>query len=235
MSTVLDHDALRELLGAYAADAVDDPEERDAVERHLESCGVCRAELTEHLEALASLSDDEPVGSSDTMWRAVHARIAPAEEQPLAKVIPLRRRLRGPLVVAGSVAAAVLLTVWITSSRGGDGQPERTAAIVPAEDGGTVNGTVEVFAPDTPNGRVQISLRDVPDAPSDHHYEVWVLRPGEGEEMEAIGAFAPVDGRADLDLPLPGAGEYVALDISVQENGGSPEHSGTSLAGAKLA
>jgi len=33
-----------------------------------------------------------------------------------------------------------------------------------------------------------------------------------------------------LDLPLPGAGDYAALDISVQQDGGSPEHSNTSLA-----
>lgn len=233
MSIVFDHEEVHELLGVFATNSIDDPDEVGAIERHLETCDKCRAELAEHLEALAVLADDEPTTSSDEMWGAVRARISTAKE-PGAKVIPLRKRLRVPVVVAAAMAASVLLTLWVTAD-GDNGQPERTAAIVPAATDGNVNGSVDVFAPDSPDGHVAITLRDVPDAPPGHHYEVWVLRPGEGTEMEPIGAFTPVDGQADLRLPLPGPGDYVALDISVQENGGPPEHSGTSLAGATLA
>ncbi len=233
MSVVFDHEAVQELLGVFATNSIDDPDEVAAIERHLETCDRCRAELAEHLEALSLLTGDEPPTPSGEMWEAVSARITAADETG-AKVIPLRRRLRGPVVVAAAIAASVLLTLWITSD-GDTGQPERTAAIVPAATDGTVNGSVDVFAPDSPDGHLSITLRDVPDAPPGHHYEVWVLRPGEGTEMEPIGAFTPLDGQANLRLPLPGPGDYVAMDISVQENGGPPEHSGTSLAGATLA
>jgi hypothetical protein len=77
---------------------------------------------------------------------------------------------------------------------------------------------------------VQLTLRDVPPAPSSHHYEVWVLRRNGGGQMEAIGSFTPTSKTVKLDLPLPGAGDYVAVDISVQQDGGSPLHSNTSLA-----
>ncbi len=107
--------------------------------------------------------------------------------------------------------------------------------LVSAEPSAQLAGSVKLFDPDSSDGHVVLRLRNVPDAPAGHHYEVWVLRPGEGAEMEAIGAFTPTDGRASLTLPLPGPGEYVALDISIQENAGPPEHSGTSLGGAKLA
>jgi hypothetical protein len=97
-----------------------------------------------------------------------------------------------------------------------------------------VAGTVALYKPDRPDGLVVVDLKNVPAAPEGHHYEVWVLRPGDGEEMEPIGAFTPRDGTARLVLRLPGPGEYVAVDISVQEDGGSPEHSGKSLARALL-
>ena len=39
-------------LAAYAVDALD-PDERAAVEAHLDGCAPCRAELAEHWETLA--------------------------------------------------------------------------------------------------------------------------------------------------------------------------------------
>ena len=52
-----------------------------------------------------------------------------------------------------------------------------------------------------------------------------------GGEMEAVGAFTPTSGDVELDLPLPGPGDYAAVDVSVEEDGGPPAHSDTSLAG----
>ena len=69
---------------------------------------------------------------------------------------------------------------------------------------------------------MQVTLRDVPPAPSGHHYEVWVLRRNGGGQMEAIGSFTPTSQTVKLDLPLPGAGDYAAVDISVEQDGGSP-------------
>ena len=48
--------------------------------------------------------------------------------------------------------------------------------------------------------------------------------------MEAVGVFDPTTPDVRLELGLPGAGDYVAVDISVEPDAGPPEHSGTSLA-----
>ena len=49
--------------------------------------------------------------------------------------------------------------------------------------------------------------------------------------MEAVGAFTPRSSQVRLELGLPGSGDYEAVDVSVEPDGGSASHSGQSLAG----
>ena len=49
--------------------------------------------------------------------------------------------------------------------------------------------------------------------------------------MTAVGSFTPASRNVKLKLPLPEPGDYAAVDISVQENGGPAAHSSVSLAG----
>jgi len=67
---------VEELIGAYALDAVD-PDERDAVERHLAECPRCRTELAGHLE-VAALLGNTGAPAPDGVW----ARIATSLEEP---------------------------------------------------------------------------------------------------------------------------------------------------------
>jgi anti-sigma-K factor RskA len=169
-----------------------------------------------------------PVAPPDDLFDRVLGEISGE-----ATVVPLRpRRWRvalGGLAVVAAAAALVLAVVTTTES---GGPAARTT--LEAKDGSSVTGEAELFDPDLAGGRVTIALRDVPPAPSGHHYEVWVLREGTNE-MEAVGAFTPTSEKVNLDLQLPGPGDFVAVDISVEENGGPPEHSGTSLAGGSFA
>ena len=55
MGRELNHTEVRELLGAYALDAVDE-DEREAVERHLDDCQPCRAEVKDHREVAAMMA-----------------------------------------------------------------------------------------------------------------------------------------------------------------------------------
>ncbi len=55
MAHELTHSEASELLGVYALDALD-ADERVAVERHLAGCGLCRAEVAEHIEVAGLLS-----------------------------------------------------------------------------------------------------------------------------------------------------------------------------------
>jgi anti-sigma factor RsiW len=63
----MEHAEIKELLGAYALDAVE-PEEADEIERHLATCPRCRAEVMEHREVAGLLGyagSDAPPGLWD--------------------------------------------------------------------------------------------------------------------------------------------------------------------------
>jgi anti-sigma-K factor RskA len=143
----------------------------------------------------------------------------------------LGRRLTVPrLALAG--AAAVLLGVLVgvlVTKDSGLGTPAAEAAL--AGDG--VTGEALLYGPDRPDGTLVVRLDGVPEPPAGNHYEVWVLRAG-GGSMEAVGSFSPSRRDVELDLPLPGAGDYRAVDVSLEEDGGRPEHSGHSLAGGEF-
>jgi hypothetical protein len=76
MTRPLSTSDVEELLGAYALDAVD-PDEREAVERHLPECPRCRNELAGHLE-VAALLGNTGAPAPDGVW----ARIASSLEEP---------------------------------------------------------------------------------------------------------------------------------------------------------
>ena len=156
-----------------------------------------------------------------------------AEIQPEATVIPLRpkthRRPVVPVVATFAAVAAVIGIAILATGGNGLGPPDARAAIAGKSDP-AVTGEARLYGSTADGGTVQVKLRDVPPAPSGHHYEVWVLRRNGGGQMEAIGSFTPTSQTVKLDLPLPGAGDYAAVDISVEQDGGSPLHSDTSLA-----
>ena len=155
-----------------------------------------------------------------------------AEIMPEATVVPLvpRSRRRILVLAAGAAAVAAVVLVALVVARGDGGAPVDGRALIVGKSDPSVTGEAVLRGSTAVGGAVHVSLRDVPPAPSGRHYEIWVLRRG-GKQMEAVGAFAPATSQVELDLPLPGPGDYAALDISVQENGGPAAHSGTSLAG----
>lgn len=81
------YDEFSELLGAYALDAVE-ADERERIERHLADCPRCRAEVAEHREVAAFLSQsgsDAPEG----VWDKIVAELAPAAPPMRLSVAPL--------------------------------------------------------------------------------------------------------------------------------------------------
>ena len=75
----MSHGEIKELLGAYALDAVDD-DEREAVDRHLEGCVPCQTEVAEHRE-VASLMAVGWVPAPEGIWDRIAASL---EETPPA-------------------------------------------------------------------------------------------------------------------------------------------------------
>jgi hypothetical protein len=150
------------------------------------------------------------------------------DETKPAPVIPLRRRVATWAAPALAAAAAVLVTVAVTSEGDGLGDPVRTASLI----GANVTGKVALYRPDERDGMVVVDLDEVPEPPPASYYEIWLALPG-GRKVP-IGTFTPEEGKVHLELRLPKAGRYLAIDISIEEEGGPPDHSGRTVATARL-
>src|SRR5204862_6746753 len=91
MERELTHDEAADLLGAYALDAVA-VDERDAIDRHLNGCPRCRAEVADH-RTVASFLGSAGGRAPDGLWDRIAGSL---EEEPhelkLAPVIPLNER-----------------------------------------------------------------------------------------------------------------------------------------------
>ena len=144
------------------------------------------------------------------------------------------RRAFPAFAVGAAVTAAVFAVALALGSGGGLGTPDAVAAVSGTPAFAGVHGEARIYGTGTANGVLRVDLSDVPAASAGEHYEVWVLRPATGDAMEAVGVFDPTSPVVSLELGLPGAGDYVAVDISVEPDAGSPEHSGTSLAGGEF-
>ena len=82
MERELTHDEVAELLGAYALDAVEG-DERDAVDRHLNECPRCRAEVADH-RTVASFLGSAGGRAPDGLWDRIAGTLeeAPPEAHP---------------------------------------------------------------------------------------------------------------------------------------------------------
>ncbi len=184
---------------------------------------------------LAALGRALPrVAPPDDLFARIVAATEPAE--PLATPTPLRtRRPRLGVTFAAAAlaaAAAVAITIGVRSGSG-LGTPTASAPVTGHRASARVEGRAQLFRSTAPNGVLRLRLDDVPAPPQGSHYEVWVLRRG-STQMTAVGSFTPAKPTVSLSLPLPAAGAYAAVDISVQKNDGPPEHSNISLAGASF-
>jgi hypothetical protein len=94
------HDDFTDLLGAYALDAVD-AEERERIEAHLHACPWCAAEVAEHREVAAYLSQsgaDAPPG----VWGRIAAELSPPAPPLRLTLSPVGERDTRTRGVAGA-------------------------------------------------------------------------------------------------------------------------------------
>lgn len=194
------------------------------------------------------MTGDEALGlpeHRDTVERLEHgvARVTPPDDlfdriveevRPSAEVLPFRRR-RFPAwastaaAAAAAAAAAVVLTVAVTGEDDGLGSPVKTVRISNER----VEGTLALYSPEAGSRVLVADLDRVPRAPEGHYYELWISRPG-GDIKFPIGAFNPSDGKVHLVAPLPIEDKQLTIDISIEEETGPPDHSGRTIAAARL-
>ena len=86
MNDIYDFDEFSKLLGAYALDAVD-PDERERIELHLAECPRCRAEVAEHREVAAFLSQSG-AAAPDGVWDRIASELAPPAPPMRMTILP---------------------------------------------------------------------------------------------------------------------------------------------------
>lgn len=215
-----DHDRWSEDLAAYALGALE-PDATTALDRHLEGCEHCRAELRWLGPAVGALPESvERVEPAPALRARLMAEVE-ADARPAAE--PRRSRLRWRLLrpAIGFAALALLVAAVLAYALGGDsveggsestivaGQPPGvTATMVDEGDGGTLR------------------LANVRQLPDGKVLEAWVLRDGEVEAVRAL--FVPDhEGRASTQLPKMDGVEEVM--VTAEPKGGSEQPTGEPL------
>ena len=207
-----------EALGVLSAD------EREHVAELVRKDGAAAAELDQHRATVATLEAAvaRELPSGDLFDRIV-AAVQPAPAPERGRRWSWAPRLAGGLAATAAVALALVVLT------GGPGEPDARAAVAGTPQFTDVSGTATLD-----EDKLVLELENLPAPPAGHHYEVWVLRTEGDGEMEAVGSFTPEGESARLELPLPGPGDYQAVDVSVEPDGGPPEHSDVSLAGGRF-
>jgi anti-sigma factor RsiW len=240
MSRDLSHAELRELLGAFALDAVDQ-DEREAVERHLAECRPCRTEVAEHRDVAAFLAAGWSP-APDGVWDRIAGAL---EESPPAMRVPpvvsldeerARRRSKGAgpfrIAVAIGAAAAVVVVALLgvkivdtsnkvddlaAASRAGDlAQAAQAAARQPGA------RTVALRSPDgrasaqavlLADGTGYLVQNDLPHLGADRTYQLWAVV---GAAKISVGVLGPAPGTVAFHAP----GDLSALAITDEVAGG---------------
>ncbi len=197
-------------LAAYAVDALD-PDERAAVEAHLATCASCRAELAEHLDTLARLTEAvaPPAGGLEQLLAGLDAPRHLARPTAITAAPSAQERRRRWMRAAGvaAAAAAVVAVVGVAlSSLGDEGtdtvsdladealdQPDAEVATLATPDGATLARVVL-----TDEGTGYLFADDLPTLNEDQTYQLWQL-----------------DGSAPVSLGLVGDGTTPVTAVAV--------------------
>jgi anti-sigma factor RsiW len=228
-----EHAGIRELLGAYALDAVS-PDEDALVEAHVRDCPQCRAEVDEHRETAAMLAGADPIAPQG-VWERIAATL---EDQP-PRLDVARLRRGGPWQlgrwVAAAVAAALVTVVGFMGFRlvelgdrldavvaigEREGLAEAAAAAALDPDSARVQlrseaGDVIVSAVVQPDGTGYLIADELRALPAGRTYQLWGIR---GDTPVSAGVLGPDPARV---VPFNVSPDVAGLAISEERAGGS--------------
>ena len=197
-------DAAPFLLGAL------EPGEVRAFKRHLESCAVCRDEVTALCPVLEALPAAAPTRTVRPALRRRVLRAVRDEPRPSPGLVrrPLRRRppaISAPggwLALGLAVAAALLVQLGTTHARGR-----------------VIRATVGRAELRVAEGHGQLVVAHLPPLPADRVYELWLVSPGRPAMPSTLFA---VTSRGRADIGVPGDLHGVSrLLVTVERRGGS--------------
>jgi hypothetical protein len=147
---------------------------------------------------------------------SVQAAVAEPNSFAAIGAAPRRRRgwsrrwsLAGVTVIAA--AAAVAVTIAVTSQSGGQAGFQRIATLTGA---GDASGTVAVGRPDGAVEPVVVSISHLAPSPGDEYYEIW-FNTG-GQDVPGVAFNAGSNGTAEVHLTAPTNTKWVRCWITRQ-------------------
>jgi anti-sigma-K factor RskA len=110
------HSRIRNLLGAYAVNAVE-PGESRGLDKHLAKCASCRAEVDEHRRALAELTESD-LAPPEGVWSKIESALASERRQRAALRVPQEAppRIFG-LRLASAAAVVSLVAIGLLGQK----------------------------------------------------------------------------------------------------------------------
>lgn len=197
-------------------------EETRAVVAHLRECGECTSALIDLSAAHGALQAARRQITAGTL----EPRAEPTE--PLAPlVIPAPRWWRAAAAAAVLVIVAGL-AVGVASLTGRTSAPTVAAVATLSHLDAPALASGRVVVDSTPDAlRMNVVTVDLPAAPSDHYYEVWLLQPATNK-MLPLGLLSP-SGTGTFWVARPLMKQFSAIDVSLQPNDGVAAHSKISV------
>lgn len=220
------------LAAAYALDALDE-RERGAFEAHYGSCDVCHSDVQEMRQTLTSvagsLATPAPVGLKDRVMAEVGVtRQFSPTLVPIS--LPPRNRSWAPMLAAAAALIALVVGVAAFARRDNPDtfssdlarvmeQPDSRVITLDNQSGG--EGTFKV-AWSSELGEAVLIGENLPAAPSDKAYELWLIA---GDEAMAMYVLDPADdGNVHRRLDAPA--DPTAWAITVEPKEGTPTATG---------
>lgn len=219
------HEELRDLIPAYALDALE-PDEARAVEAHLPACDECREELSTLQAVAAGLAAgvapiEPPAGLRDRVLAAVRPRpraIATSRlwTVALAAAAALILILGGISLVQRQRIRTLTAHVGALASRLAAQERVLIVLASPTSRTATLHGSVQAnvrFVYDRATGQGALVVTDLRDPGAHLVYQLWLVA---GQEPESAGVFRPIPGQP-IVLPVNADfRRYQAVAISVE-------------------
>ena len=127
---------------------------------------------------------------------------------------------------------AVAQAPWLGDGAPPVAEPQRSATLQAVSGGSAVGGTVAMTEA---SGRTSmtISTHDLPTARDGQFYYAWLLDP-DTDKMLPLGQVGP-SGSASFEVSDRLLAAYTAVDVSLEDDDGDPQHSPTSVLRAQYA
>jgi anti-sigma-K factor RskA len=210
-------------VAAYALGALD-AHEVMAFEAHLDTCTVCRDELTAFQEVVDVLPMSAP--SHPAPMRLRRRVMAAVAAEPKAGRHAPRERSWAPWLAGLSprmglaVAALAAVVIVAAGALALGGGTARTRVITAQVIGSSGTAQLRVTG-----GHAELVVHDLPSPPAGHIYEVWLARPGRAPTPTSALFSVTSRGAGDVDVPGSLQGVRVVM-VTPEPAGGSrvPTH-----------